>query len=1046
MQISSGAINVAEEHFEYLIKLCSQKLNPAEIDENIIEIQQKSINDVIRELIKQVCKSTTNYLILSTLIPLLFQITSSNVYVRKISMKLIKKIAESQQRTLFILVQPHLDTLQETVGPRKYLKIRHYPENALIGLLEGFEFCSSAQPQLFTFNLSINEHSTLFDEITRICDGEEAILKNICQNKSLQEFIHLRKTALNTLSSFYHLIEKRDIIFSTLHRALANLNNEIQECAYDCLKKYLINSETFIKQHQTQHPTENLNLKPILTIAGDHLREYLQNITEHKSFNLNIMQHLTYITRLYPTILNEKFSEYILKHLKLWLESGATLVTQQKQVISVITNEIKISSAIISLFAELQSTPAKFVDTLIQIVLKYERAFMLDSNDQIFRKPLSLFLKRYPFETLQYLIKNERVKDLYMFKLLLYLIKTEKAFINVFKNEPARLINLLNGDLNIQQQQNATISNDGISITSKPVHEIQYLCIYIIYKLSKLNDGQWLNDKTVLITYLLENFWSNEKFHESHLNLVILDYIFWKEVLFLFQVLFKYHKHNKNTDIEILFQLLLIFQHKSLIQYNDMLKIYLRDSVYKSYTCEWKRNAFYKFIEIYNSTTVVYSQSLKANILQYILIPCVQFCCENGQLKELIACEANPSSIDDDNTNIIHLFINKVIDPDNSCQIIDSLRIYLLQLSSLFVQFTHEYIHDVNNKKHGVRLRRLMTFAWHCLLAKNCVDPYNKYYGHLVLCHIISKFAIHKRIILQVLNSLLKAYTPEARVIVRQALEILIPILPTKMDDGYQTLAQWTKKILIEESHHAGQSAHILYIIVKYYQIYYYIRHTLINHMISTFQKLGYTNNTAIDHKQLAIDLTEVILKWEAQRARDIVKREVDAGLFDGLLSKHPDMLKPFEKHVADSVLNSFVKTACPINENGHGINQNDQLSKRCLNLFKQAVLNDIWPNADIKFEILERVFLTLENVGSSSSSNATSIIQNNNNLTGSPLTQPQQQQQQQQTNFVALAPNYTSICTALEIVTFLIGIYTKVKIQNLFRVLNRGITVCIMY
>ena len=940
-------------------------------------------------------------------------------------MKLIKKIAESQQKTLYSLIQPHIDVLHETVGPRKYLKIRHYPENALIGLLEGLEFCSSTQPQIFTFNLSINEHAILFEEITRICDGDEAILKNICQNKNLQEFISLRKTALNTLSSFYHLIEKRDIIFSTLHRALAHLNNELQECAYDCLKKYLANSEVFIKQHQAQHPNENLNLKAILTIAGDHLREYLQNITEHKSLNLNIMQHLTYITRLYPTILNEKFSEYILKHLKLWLESGATSITQQKQVISVISNEIKISSAIISLFAELQSTPARFVDTLIQIVLKYERAFMLDSNDQVFRKPLSLFLKRYPFETLQYLIKVERLKELYTFKFLLYIIKTEPAFINVFKNEPNRLISLLNGDLNIQQ----TTNSDTISATTtKPGPEIQFLCIYIIYKLSKLNDGQWLSDKKVLITYLLENFWSDEKFHESHLNLVNLDYIFWKEVLYLFQILFRYHKQNKNTDIEVLFQTVVIFQNKSLIQYNDLLKIYLRDHVYKSYSCEWKRNAFNKFIQLFSHETEnassIYSQNLRANILQYILIPCIQYCCENGQLRQLIACEANPASIDDDNTNIIHLFINKVIQPE--AVLVDSLRIYLLQLSSLFVQYAHEYIHDVNNKKHGSRLRRLMTFAWQCLLSKNCVDPYNKYYGHLVLCHIISKFAIHKRIILQVLNSLLKAHTPEARVIVRQALEILIPILPTKMDDGYQTLAQWTKKILIEESHHGAQSAHILYIIVKYYKIYYYIRHTLINHMISTFQKLGYNSNTANEHKQLAIDLTEVILKWEAQRARDIVKRDNDPSLFETLLFKHPDMLKPFEKHVADSVLNSFVKTACPINENGHGSNQNDQLSKRCLNLFKQAVANDIWPNADVKFEILERVFLSLENISNNTNQNS-------------------QQPAQQGSNNASLSPNYTSICTALEIVTFLIGIYSKAKIQNLFRILNRGISICIM-
>ena len=43
-----------------------------------------------------------------------------------------------------------------------------------------------------------------------------------------------------------------------------------------------------------------------------------------------------------------------------------------------------------------------------------------------------------------------------------------------------------------------------------------------------------------------------------------------------------------------------------------------------------------------------------------------------------------------------------------------------------------------------------MTFAWPCLMSKNCVDPTTKYHGHLLLSHIIAKFAIHKRIVLQV--------------------------------------------------------------------------------------------------------------------------------------------------------------------------------------------------------------------------------------------------------------------------------------------------------
>ena len=60
------------------------------------------------------------------------------------------------------------------------------------------------------------------------------------------------------------------------------------------------------------------------------------------------------------------------------------------------------------------------------------------------------------------------------------------------------------------------------------------------------------------------------------------------------------------------------------------------------------------------------------------------------------------------------------------------------------------HIHDAGNKKQGNKLRRLMTYAWPCLLSKNCVDPATRYHGHLLLSHIIAKFAIHKRIVLQV--------------------------------------------------------------------------------------------------------------------------------------------------------------------------------------------------------------------------------------------------------------------------------------------------------
>ena len=62
-EISSGAINVAEENLEFLVKLFSQKLNPVDVDESFIDIQQKAIFDVLRELIRQVGFSSSHFLI-----------------------------------------------------------------------------------------------------------------------------------------------------------------------------------------------------------------------------------------------------------------------------------------------------------------------------------------------------------------------------------------------------------------------------------------------------------------------------------------------------------------------------------------------------------------------------------------------------------------------------------------------------------------------------------------------------------------------------------------------------------------------------------------------------------------------------------------------------------------------------------------------------------------------------------------------------------------------------------------------------------------------
>lgn len=162
-----------------------------------------------------------------------------------------------------------------------------------------------------------------------------------------------------------------------------------------------------------------------------------------------------------------------------------------------------------------------------------------------------------------------------------------------------------------------------------------------------------------------------------------------------------------------------------------------------------------------------------------------------------------------------------------------------------------------------------MTFAWPCLLSKICVDPTARYHGHLLLSHIIARLAIHKKIVLQVFHSLLTGHAIEARPAVRQALEVLTPAMPLRLEDGNTMLTHWTKKIIVEEGHSIQQLFHILQLVVRHFKVYYPVRHHFVHHMINCMQRINFPTSVTFEYRKLAVELAEVIIKWEMQRMKD---------------------------------------------------------------------------------------------------------------------------------------------------------------------------------
>ncbi|XP_044007561.1 transformation/transcription domain-associated protein isoform X2 [Aphidius gifuensis] len=1040
-EVSNGAIDMAKSNLEKMLRVCVNSgaaIQNNSNDKELIDAHNKSIYEVTHELVRQV--------------------TSPHTIVREQAMSSLKLLAEIQNKTVTEVMEIHKEVLADMIPPKKHL-LRHQPPNAQIGLMDGNTFCTTLQPRLFTIDLSINEHKVFFQELLALSEAEDVNLNKLPCYKSVTNLIPLRKSALRALAACHYITNCREKIFGVLYKALEKPNCELQEAAFECIKK-------FIAGFQIDRELVHAIIRPMLLTLGDH-----------RNLSLNCVKRLSYSTQLFPSTFSITLCEQLLQHLRKLLEN---LILAQKGVSKSGENEKKIST-IIEIFYQIPAATPKFIDILCRQVLQTEKSLLIEASSP-FRLPLMKFLLRYPTESLHLFLHDNNIKDQQWSRFLEFLIKHKdgKPFRDVLQNSSNRLITML--------LAHSSQTNTNLTITDK--NELQHQAIKIISVLVKF-DEDWLSNQTQIIA-ALKQIWCNDDYQALHKRVENVDFCRWKEPKLIVKILLHYFCRHTN-DIDLLFQLLRAVCDRFIPDFQFLLD-FLENTIAQEYTIEWKRAVFFRFVEHFPTNNL--SQELKAKVLQLIIIPCFAVSFERGEGVKLVG--GAPMPYQDNPENVVSVFISKIIDPDNPFGSADCVRVSLLQFSCLLVEQASQHIHDVTNKRQGNKLRRLMTFAWPCLLVKNCVDPTTRYHGHLLLSHIIAKFAIHKRIVLQVFHSLLKAHAVDARNVVKQALEILTPAMPYRMEDGNTMLTHWTKKIIVEEGHSMQQLFHILQLVVRHYKVYYPVRHHLVQHMVSSIQRLGFSQTSTIEHRRLGVELSEVIIKWELHRIKDEaeggeagcsgtmtgVKRVLSApdndittaggGIKRTIVPSNntpggnpspvavnqqptvePGSTKPIERIHADAILNFLLRLACHVNEAAAATtatatataavtaaaaaaaaqqaaaavaaasgssssssstttaaaattaqgNPGEQLSRRCVTLLKMALKPDVWPQScDLKIPWLDKVFASVENP----------------------------------------TPNYGNICTALELVTFLLSVMKREQILSSIKPLQRGLGLCV--
>ncbi len=838
-EVSSGAVDMARSNLEKMLTLCAKpvpvpkKEDGSDDDElteeqeaelrELRELQSKSLHDVIHELVRQV--------------------TSPNNYVREQAISSLKLLAEIQGKTVTDVMEPHKEVLQDMIPPKKHL-LRHQPVNSQIGLMDRNTFCTTLEPRrLFTIDLKVMEHKVFFTELLSLCEADDQSLQKLPCYKSVTNLVPLRKSALRALSACHYIPECREKIFLVLfHKALNNVDNELVEAGYECMKKFLSGFQ--------------IDMEVVQGLSTNMLR----HLQDFRALNINIITRLCYLAELFPSVFSEKLSDQLLQLLKKWLEAalvgnraatnpGTAAAAAAANLPGISASkavgggmpQLKVAAAIVKLIAKIppSSDPPKVIVPLCKLILTTEKNLYIEPGS-ILRAPLMGYLSKFPSETIDWFLGLENARDAQYSRCLAHMVNHKEeggVFRDSLKTKTDRLIFLMNVppqqimeliQQQLQQQQSAqqqpqTPQQQQQQVSQAKLQllvdrsEIQYTAVTLVRTLVR-HDPEWIGGQPALVD-AVRKIWNTNPYHDRHRNGDRVDYTHWKEPKVIVKVLLEYFKLHKDREILLLFQLLRALCGRFVADF-QFLRDYLETEVCAQYSVEWKRRAFFEFVRLWNlpaGDPKQLSQELKAKILQYVIIPCFSSSFDKGEGDALIG---SPPAPDQDNPdNVVNTFINQIIDPEKPFDTSDTVRILLLQFSCLLVDLGAAHIHDASNKKQGNKLRRLMTYAWPCLLSKNCVDPATRYHGHLLLSHIIAKFAIHKRIVLQVFHSLLKAHAVEARGVVRQALEILTPSMPGRMEDGNTMLTHWTRKIIVEDGHTGSQLVHILQLVVKHFKV-----------------------------------------------------------------------------------------------------------------------------------------------------------------------------------------------------------------------------------
>ncbi|ODV71827.1 histone acetyltransferase TRA1 CYBJADRAFT_142845 [Cyberlindnera jadinii NRRL Y-1542] len=763
---------------------------------------------------------------------LVYDLSNANPIVRETSQEALKVLSSTTGVPISTMIEKCKNILLTPIFGKP---LRALPFPMQIGNIDAITFCLGLENTFLSFNDELNR---LLMEALTLVDAEDESLTSahkVSEHRTSEQLVKLRVVCIKLLSLALTKPEftsnqqghTRIRILAVFFKTLCAKSTEIINASHQGLEQVL---------------SQNAKLPKELLQNG--LRPMLMNLSDHKKLTVSGLEALARLLELLITYFKVEIGRKLLDHLMAWAQPSVLNFISSQELEH--NSTVKIIVAILNIFHLLPPKAYTFMEEIIR-TLTYLESHLRRTQDSPFRAPIAKFLNRFPNETYQYFLQHFHVR--HMGTKLAYFVALPE-------------------DVELRNHIKENLGQFYNSVAQESQHQnkcIKFANFIDLIKSLAERDENWLNENR---SVLLDIFSLSQEIisFANDAPLVSPIHLYVKQAIEKLQVLFVayFEKHLMESDIVLGFIDLLCSIN---IPMSTALEDFLFNCIVRSENTQLRQEYLNKSVLFATD-----NKGLKSRIfvLKHIFNSIILFeGLKNNNLDALAARNAGskiPTWLDLVHTKIWRASNEMVT--NHIAGSIDNLRFEFLQLSALLIKFAPSLVADLR--------KDVIKFSWNLIKLE---DTLTKQAAYVVTSYFISVYDTPVKIVTQVFVALLRTHTVDSRYLVRQALDLLAPVMPERMGPSGSSTGwiKWVRRVLSENN--TVQNLTVYQFLIHHADIFYNARDHFIPNIITYMGKLTAMSNPAIENQNLAIELADLILNWEIKAKEDASAEDKTTGV-----------------------------------------------------------------------------------------------------------------------------------------------------------------------